>query len=353
MVYAAIKADQSYSNVVSQTFSTDRTPETPSPTLELIAGTPGQTTYSFTIRSTEAEQYAYLLTRQQDAPTQTPSAEHIFSEGRTGATEGSVEIQLTELLPNTAYRVYAAVKTDERYSVPASLEFTTGEQTEPTPGKLITLVNKTQSSYTFRVDAGEGNVFRITTVAKGLFDMGGYDERTYLSTFGMYGEGDQTYEWINGNYLEGILMEVSGGMEYIIFAGLWDENAYDFIGEVERLDLTTPEWEVAEGTVEVTVSEVTGSTAKITFVPTADIESYRAYVLTQQLVDEAYSGVYGDGYDFIIYLTESEFSNAALYEGKAEEVWGNLQPGTDYCVSTVANGANGSKKLILTEFRTL
>lgn len=84
------------------------TPDTP--TAQIVKGEVTATTASFTITTTFAEAAAYIL---YEATESEPAASAVIADGVAVEANKSVEITVTELVPDTEYRVVAAAKSGD------------------------------------------------------------------------------------------------------------------------------------------------------------------------------------------------------------------------------------------------
>ncbi len=237
---------------------------------------------------------------------------------------------------------------------PASVLFTEKFTTPAAPANIIQLGEINESDYTFSINTGE-YMHAFVPVKKGLFDLGGYSEEDYLQIFGIISAGNQTYHWVNGQELvPGYVMEVSPNTDYIILASVCHvtESGARSYGPVERVDFTTPAKATMDGAAEITVTDITASSASIDVKIADGVSKYVLFWRDKGFHDMALS-YGGEGLLISTIKTAVDSGLAKEYtENVVVEATG-LTAGTEYYAYVLAYGVDGTETLVYTPFTTL
>lgn len=226
-------------------------------------------------------------------------------------------------------------------------------------------INKiTSTSFTFTINAPEGQEWRCVAIEKVTYDMYGASPMKFLSNYGFPGVGPQTIVWENGAphpnadfAAQGVKVEVGPGMDYKVLAALYDSATASFIGVVSECDVHTLEPEVSNETVDIEILSLDAHSVKYSCTPTAGVDFYRTCVLKTELVVEAEQVYYTAGFSsfeaFMIYLIESSAAGAyTLYEAATVD-WGSLWYDYDYTICTLVVDKAGGKAVTFKDFHTL
>ncbi len=217
---------------------------------------------------------------------------------------------------------------------------------------LIVLGEVNHYDFTFSINSGESN-HKFTAVKKGLFDLGGFSEEEFLNLFGILNYGNQTYHWVDGEYIDIQLMEVDPDTDFIIFAATCDESGTN-LGPIERVDFRTPAIPSVEGAIEITISDITPNDATLTFTPAEETIEYIAFSKAKSWHDMVLEG-YGMGV-LVSTIKAAADQGLATRHNEAAVLQASsccpdgIAPGTEYAVYGLAFGADGSETLVVEFF---
>ena len=128
--------------------------------------------------------------------------------------------------------------------------------------ELIEVLEVGSNSFSFRINAEEGQYWRCSVVDKRVYDLSSPNPGAWVVTYGFMLEGTLTFNWENGKVCEhvpGLVMEAMSSTDYIILAALMDvsdgqENS--LLGGVETVQVRTKAPAQGTGTVEIHIDEV-------------------------------------------------------------------------------------------------
>lgn len=128
----------------------DKVDEVKNPTIELTAGEATESSLSFTIKTTEATDVAWLAIEASEA---TPTASEVLANGTKVEANKSVECTATDLEENTEYTIVAAVKNSkavEKKEIKMTTETSDPEATQ--------FKRTSEAEVEFTADGGKGEI---------------------------------------------------------------------------------------------------------------------------------------------------------------------------------------------------
>ena len=128
--------------------------------------------------------------------------------------------------------------------------------------KLIEVLEVGSTSFSFRINAEEGQYWRCSVVDKRTYDQYQSNPGAWVVNYGFMLEGTLTFNWENGKtceYIPGLTMSVTSSTDYLILAALMDysegqENS--LLGGVEIVQIRTEAETAGTGNVDVTIKEI-------------------------------------------------------------------------------------------------
>lgn len=214
--------------------------------------------------------------------------------------------------------------------------------------RLITIEEVGKTSYKFSINAG-GQPYIFTSLETGYLKQ--YSEDYMLAMFGHISYEDATYEWIDGDFFEFEEISVKPGRDYTILAAIYPGEGQS-PDRIERMDLTTIAEEQTQSSVNVTLTDVTANSVKVTATPDTDVSTYIIYVRDKAWADNILED-YGEAVLQSTVERAAEYGMANHYTAASEDVWDNLLPGTDYSCIVVIEDNDGMKKMDIYNFTTL
>ena len=128
--------------------------------------------------------------------------------------------------------------------------------------KLIEVLEVGSTSFSFRINAEEGQYWRCSVVDKRVYGQYQSNPGAWVVNYGFMLEGTLTFNWENGKiceYVPGLTMSVTSSTDYLILAALMDysegqENS--LLGGVEIVEIHTEAEAAGTGNVDVTIKEI-------------------------------------------------------------------------------------------------
>jgi hypothetical protein len=128
--------------------------------------------------------------------------------------------------------------------------------------KLIEVLEVGSTSFSFRINAEEGQYWRCSVVDKRTYDQYQSNPGAWVVNYGFMLEGTLTFNWENGKiceYVPGLNMSVTSSTDYLILAALMDysegqENS--LLSGVEIVQIRTEAETAGSGNVDVTIKEI-------------------------------------------------------------------------------------------------
>lgn len=219
----------------------------------------------------------------------------------------------------------------------------------PQESGLITVDEIGDTFFRFSIHAnGEPYIFAAFETGY-LYQYDG--EENMLGLFGHYGYEDASYDWEDGMFFEFEDITVTPGHNYTILAAIYPGEGQK-PDRIERVDLTTVAEEQSQASVDITLVDITNSSVTIKAVPTDDVKSYVVFVKDKAWVDNVIT-TYGEATLQSTTERAAELGMAESYVAASEEVWYDLQDGTEYSCIVVIEDIEGKKKTDIHNFTTL
>ncbi len=255
------------------------------------------------------------------------------------APEATASFTAEGLLPQTAYRIFAAASDGERYSTVARLDMLT--DAEPSR-RLVQLVEATKTGFSYRLDADlDAHIFH-TYLEKWAYDelwtafAAQYPDnpdqalflQSVLADFGFEVNGPQTVTWNAGD--ENILREgpatITGGKSYYALAAVADPDLGEWVGTPEAVEFALPDPDRSAATVEIELLDLQPELLKSRIVPDEGICFYFYHLFQKAVVDEFVAQFGQEAFENHIY----EYGYVA--EAPYTDLW-RMEPGTEYLIA--------------------
>lgn len=342
----------------------DKTPEPiipPTHSVEIVDVQRTQAT--FTITSTDAADYAYVIKEKDDEPV--TSAEELFETGTTGEfVDGKAEVNATDFEGDNQYVIYTAVRRINPY-IYSNVEVT-ALSTDIPYTELVTLnkVGTRTIDYHVEYPAEGADKVKHLVVSKAVYDdvvrliggLGEINERLYLETFGHNTTEslDHHAEDIEYNVYGDTYSHIHPGTPYLLLGGICrTEGKKDILEEdFQMVEFDTRKAPEAPYDFEVSIT-TTSTTANILIKPAPEFVEYRMVIGTR---DEFYYDCGGDKIKernlVIGFWDDSQNTPKRIYKGEQEIEMKGLVPNSTQIVAIVAFDELGREKYIYQEFLT-
>lgn len=336
-------------------------PEPEQPTFNVTVNDVQRAQATFTITTTDAADYAYVVV-EKDADAVT-DAKALFETGTVGQFEdGKAEITTTELEGDKEYMIYTAVRRINPY-VYSNVEVTDLSTAIPYTD-LVTLNKVGTRTVDYHVEFPEGADKVKHLVAKRhdfedvkrlMSGLGEVTELGYLDTFGHVTTEtiDHHAEDIEYNVMGDTYSHIHPGTPYLLLAGICNEKGR--VTDEDKFQMIEFETRKApECPYDIEVSITTTSTsANIVVKPAPEITEYRIVIGTRE---EFYYDCSGDKVKernlVIGYWNDSKNSPKRVYKGNNEFNMSGLVPAKEHIVAIVGFDDLGREKYIYQEFVT-
>lgn len=316
------------------------------PEVAIAAGEIDETSAEIVLSAKNASHVAcmYVLKSYAD---EIPSALDVFRQGEFSSEihEGGEALCLLEKLePGTSYVVYAAARKDEVYGEVKSLEVTTAAL-----GKMLSFVESTKSTFTYRVDVPEGTTYQHAYIEGWYYDYmleltkrdagPEFDMNVFLWNllvdFGFEAEGPQNFFWYAGqeNAKRSDVAKIVGGKKYYALFSLYKaEN--NWLGTPEAVAFETQPAGVSDGTVNL-IGEVTPTSVKVRMEVDSEKVNFFFYDLYPKAAFDEMKAVKGEA-GMMDYVYEYGYSAANTYT----DVWG-VEPAKSYMLAILGVDRDG------------
>ncbi len=232
--------------------------------------------------------------------------------------------------------------------------------------KLIEVLEVGSTSFSFRINAEEGQYWRCSVVDKRVYDQTASNPGAWVVTYGFMLEGTLTFDWRNGEMCEhvpGYMMNVSSSTDYLILAALMDysegqEN--NLLGGVEIVQVHTEAEAEGKGNVEIEIKEI--NVNDIVFDCTMSDDVWCCYVAMmetanlQEIKDGKYALAGYDSYEECMLSLISGLSHDSMRQFLESQVgykWDYLKYNTSYTICIkVVDMDNGVSFIELEPFTT-
>lgn len=313
----------------------DETDEPKKPEVELREVSVTAETFTFELTSTVAGEYAFYYCGVQDSASRPDIGE--WFELNSGTVDGKVEVTIEGLTPSFEYTLFAVVRAKGSgfLSDVKKLDFTTNSSGVSGP---ITLLNVAHDRIAFRVNL-EG-YYRYSMQPEATLSGFGQTIENWVVVAGYIGIGVDEYEFVNGERDEigDVIKVVPDSPHYIAVVPCDDVG--NATGEVSVLQFNTPKAPVTEAGVNITLSDITGTSVNIKCEPDSSIARYHVLVQPKSQVEFIINEPsYGVNTLISLMATNYAWAKETAYEG----VWNGLTPSTEYCVCVLAIDGSGAQ----------
>lgn len=340
------------------------------PTVSITAGNITSTSLTFTVKSENATQAAWLIVPATEAA---PTAEDVLANGRALSANQEETITAPNLEPNTAYTIAAAVvgqkNTDKAIN---SITMTTAEAAGFSLQLQITLDEITHNSASFVVTTTDQEADYYLTVVPAA-EIEGKDDDTVFRGIIANAEAAATeaglsiFEWMDA---EGLIFR---GNQENEFTDLTPETAYVVMAFGINADNVRTSEIVREGfetlehiyplVIEVEMGEPTANTAPVKVTVNDNnlayyITAVNAAAVADMTDDEIFEtymadwGMYAEEYSMSIY--ELLLQSNMLYKGGIEGNFTQLLAETEYTTIAFGLGSDDTRisEMVRVDFKT-
>ena len=312
---------------------------------------------TLTLSSTGADEMAYYYTSDAEEGKKLLSGELVFSLGTSmAASVEPVEVNITELEPETAYWVYASARQDGEYSVTDSVKVVT-----PAVAKYLSAGEVTSTSLSYSVNAPEGATYRHMylegwdfndQLASAMATEGEeFDMNVFLwnllADYGHDAQGPSEFTWKNGDEdaLKGKNVSLYGGHRYVaIFSFIEGETSWS--GTAEFVEMELPAAGKSSETVEFSDETVASDRIRVRM----DFDDSKVSFISYGLYKKA-------SYDEKLEKDGEEGMKNFLYEygykawNTYTDAW-SAASGTEYVLAVMGVDKNGDSFLASKEYTT-
>lgn len=277
-------------------------------------------------------------------------------------SEKAAEFTIDDLLMDTPYHLYAAVKYQDVYSSVKSVDFTTLPNQAEVGELSIKVLEVTDHSYKFEFSTRDDQYYRWITESQLLINSQSKDPYDYVCEFGIPSQGPITVDWVNGEWFYGPTgpikqADVGPDQDYVIYAIRWDFDMGYPLGDVIVATLHTEKAKEGVGAVDVELLDVKAAEVKVKFTPSDEIENYMSIVLPIADVEDADNEYGGDS--FLINVIE--YAETQWYCSRKEGIvemsftyvtgtFHDFYVNEEYVILTLAYDKDGGKQIIRTHF---
>ncbi len=266
-------------------------PAIASPSLEVNIDNVSRTSVNFTIQSSDAVDYAYIITEKD--PQEEITAEYLFNEGTFGLFENDkVSISNIDIEGGKEYTLYTAVRKINPYVYSEIIETEISTNLAYTDVVTLEKIGTTDFAYHVEMPANASKMKHIVIkkadyiAIKGILaTLGAISYPLYLKVFGhdLYESANFSIDKYSENALDGGIYVYSGST-YLLMAGVVREN-----GEIDESQFKCIEFDTRraeESPYDFAVGITTTSTSAIVSItPDPEFVSYRVLVDTKSEYD--------------------------------------------------------------------
>lgn len=316
-------------------------PEPTAPVASITVSDLSRTSITFKISSDAPGDYAWAIV---PAGQTIETAEDLFGpDYNNGMFDDSniATVTYNQLEGNKEYTLYYAVRKINPYvySEIKSEEVSTVSGYE----SMITLEKATPTAVSYHIEMPEGaEAYRHMIVDYNDYlyfkALVGVTHDSYLSAFGLGADKSQTfeYEWKQLDGWDNYATYFYSDTKYLILAGKSESAAIDSkvsAADVKVYEFTTPKAEKCPYDVDITVSDVTSITAKVTLTPEEGVDKYRAFIMSEA----DYEAFLFEGEEMVrrAVIGPWEDKSSEFYEAQEFSLQG-LVPESNYYVCIVA-----------------
>ena len=225
--------------------------------------------------------------------------------------------------------------------------------------KLIEVLEVGSTSFSFRINAEEGQYWRCSVVDKRTYSQYQSNPGAWVVNYGFMLEGTLTFNWENGKMCEhvpGLPMSVTSSTDYLILAALMDysegqENS--LLGGVEIVEIRTEAEAAGTGNVDVTIKEINRN--DIVFDCVLDSNTWCCYVAImktadlQEIKDGKYTQVGYSSYEECMLSLIPALSHDSMrqfLQSQYDYKWDYLNYGTSYTMCIKVEDMNKGVRFI-------
>lgn len=317
------------------------------PEIKIEAGQSAPTSVSFTLSASDADQMAYLIA-QSDGIAPVSTAEAAFTVGKVIDGSAATPITVDELMSETAYTIYAAARSGERYSELRTLEVTTIERPA-----MLSFVSSTKTGFTYRVEGiADDETFFHMYLEKWAYDdlceqyqeqMGeDFDKnlmlQNTLADYGLEATGPQDITWQAGdeNPLRGGSATIVGGKDYYAIVSRVDPEAGVWVGNAEEIAFKTEPAGASSAMIDIVIEQLTTEQVVTRIDPDPSIRFFFYHLFRKAVVD-AYIEQFGQE-SFENYIYENGYAAEESYTDR----WAFSVPGESYVLAVLAVDKEGN-----------
>ena len=298
----------------------------------------------------------YPFTIHSETSGYVPAGNNADGEGYL-FTDGNVSVDVV----NGQYAIYMMLTYDENGTEKTIQAYYHGLLSGASiPGsdsegakKLIEVLDVDSSSFSFRINAEEGQYWRCSVVDKRVYDQTSSNPGAWVVTYGFMLSGTLTFNWEHGKeceYIPGYIMEALPSTDYIIMAALMDysegqENS--LLGGVEFVQIRTEAPKAGTGTADITIKEINPNDFVFDCVLGDNVWCCYVALLESATINEIEDGGYVAGgfssfeecmlslvpgltYDFMRQIVQTTYDYR----------WNNIKYGTEYKMYAVVEDMN-------------
>ena len=229
--------------------------------------------------------------------------------------------------------------------------------------KLLELLDVSSSSFSFRINAPEGQYWRCAVAEKIVYNSSNPNPGAWVLNYGFLFEGPMEIDWRNGEeFIPGYMMNVSPNTDYIILAVLVDsETGYDMQSGVEIIEVKTEPMAAGTGVVDVEITNIGANDVTFYCTMGEGVSKYLVTIYREDQVEDArqnwsdYTSYGINSFEDMMYLliTTASTPRARTFYESTEVNWGDLWYATPHYICIMVEDANGGASLILEPFETL
>lgn len=330
------------------------------PEFEVSVTSVERTAATFTMRSAEAADYAYVVV-DDAADAVEPTVEDLFENGIVGRfADGVAEVTTLDVEGSKTYSIYVAVRRINPYVYSEVKKIALDTNLEYTD--IVTLDRVGVNDFRYHLLYQEGAVAMKHVVVKKtdyeaikniLAMFGGVSYESYLKVFG-HAYTETTDVAIDRFAAYGVSedIHVHSGTPFILMAGAFDEAGAVIPEQFQAIEFTTREAGLCPYDVEVSY-EATSTKVSAHFTPEEGVTEYRVFI--DKKTEFNYWLLEGEAQLRSVIIGHWDDSTNPVrhsYSGDVVVESTGLVPETDYVIGVVALDAEGHERMKCVDFRT-
>lgn len=336
-------------------------PSTEPPTFSVALDQIGRTSVDFTIQSSQASDYAYIILEKNAEPVS--DAKELFTNGTSGMIEnGTVTINSLDVDGGNEYILYVATRKINPYIYSEVKSFDLSTDIPYT--KLLTLNHIGYTDFSYHIEMPEGAermkhmVIRKTdydAVRRILSQIAEVTMEQFLETFGhiITESTESSYDKYGKDAAgDGFDIHIHSGNTFLAMAGVINEDGKVDASQFECVEFNTRTAEVSPYDINVAVT-TTSTSATVSLSPDPEIVNYRAIVNAKSEFDyDRFEGEQQVRYSIIGHWDDSTNTPSREYSGDNQISANGLIPNTPYEVGIIGFDAQGREKFKMVQFIT-